>query len=60
MTDDLENVDARERTRIDVTDDWEVRFWCDHWNISPARLKQAIAKVGTSTEDVARELGKLS
>lgn len=47
---------AADRKRIDVSEDYECRYWAEGFGVSPARLKQAIAQVGVMVEDVEREL----
>ena len=49
---------ARDNDRIDVSQDYECRYWSEKWNISPEELKRAVSKAGVMVKDVARELGK--
>jgi len=44
--------------RINVNEEWELRDWSKHFNVTPARLKEAVAAVGVMTNDVKRHLGK--
>jgi len=50
--------DQPDRTRIDVSQDHECRYWSQRFNVSPDELRRAAHKVGPMVEDVARELGK--
>jgi hypothetical protein len=45
-------------TRIDLDEDWEVRWWCDRFSCTEVELRNAVRKVGPSTEDVELELKK--
>ena len=46
------------RTRINVNEPWEVRWWSGKWSITEAQLRAAIAAVGPMVNNVARHLGK--
>ena len=48
-----------ERKRINVHDDYELRFWSKKFGVSPNELRCAVSKVGVFADDVARELGIL-
>ena len=58
MADDLKDRGARDRSRVNIHEDYEVRYWTEKWGVSKERLSQAVQKVGASAEAVARELGK--
>ena len=49
---------AQDRRRIDLSQHYELRYWCAKFGVSEDRLHAAIQKVGTMADDVARELGK--
>lgn len=49
---------ASDRQRIDVSQDYECRYWAQRFDVTPDRLKQVVRKVGPMVGDVARELGK--
>jgi hypothetical protein len=42
--------------RIDVTEDFEVRFWCTHFNVGRDELLACILEVGPQVSDVERKL----
>ena len=48
-----------ERKRVNVHDDYELRFWSKKFGVSPNELRCAVSKVGVFADDVARELGIL-
>jgi hypothetical protein len=57
MADDLTNRGAQDRSRINVNEKHEVRYWTQKWDISEEQLAAAVKKVGVSVDAVARELG---
>ena len=48
----------QDTSRINLHEDWEVRFWSDKWNVSRPELIDAVKRVGIQVRDVARALGK--
>ena len=58
MTDDLKDRGAQDRSRVNVNEDYEVRYWTQKWGVSKEQLTAAVQKVGVSVSAVARELGK--
>ena len=50
---------ARPRDSIDVSQDYECRYWSQQFRVTPEKLKRAVSKVGAVIDDVARELGKV-
>jgi hypothetical protein len=58
MADDLSNRGPRDRSRVNIHEDWEVRWWCSKWGISAETLRSAVKTVGVMAADVARHLGK--
>jgi hypothetical protein len=49
---------ARERERIDMHEDYELRYWTQKFGVTKRQLEAAVREVGTNAEDVAIELGK--
>ena len=58
MSDDKSKTVA-ERRRINIHEDYELRFWSKKFGVSPIELRCAVSKVGVFADDVARELGIL-
>jgi Protein of unknown function (DUF3606) len=54
MADDLENRGAQHRRRVNIHEDYEVRYWTRKRGISKQQLAQAVKKAGVS----ARQLEK--
>ncbi|WP_119304696.1 DUF3606 domain-containing protein [Dongia deserti] len=49
---------AADRLRIDVSQEYECRYWAERFGVSPGELRDAVSKAGPMVEDVARALGK--
>ena len=46
MADDLKNRGPQDRSRISITEEWEVRYWTEELGVSAARLKELVAQHG--------------
>jgi uncharacterized protein DUF3606 len=57
MSDDKGKI-AADRKRIDVSEDYECRYWSERFGVSAEELKLAVQRVGPMADDVARALGK--
>jgi hypothetical protein len=57
MSDNLKGSGGQDRSRIDVSQEWELRYWTDKFGITPEDLKQAVRQVGDRVEDVERKIG---
>ena len=58
MADNLSKRSPQDASRINVHEDWEVRYWTDKWQISREQLMEAVKRVGVHVSDVAKALGK--
>jgi len=58
MGDNLSLRRPQDSSRVNVNEDWEVRYWCDKWNVTKAQLIAAVKAVGVSATAVAKYLGK--
>ncbi|MBV9076671.1 MAG: DUF3606 domain-containing protein [Methylobacteriaceae bacterium] len=58
MPDDLSIRRPQDPTKINVHEDWEIRYWCKKWSVTPDQLRAAVKAVGVSTKAVAAKLGK--
>jgi Protein of unknown function (DUF3606) len=56
MTDDTSKRGPQDRSRINTSEDYEVRYWSEKFGVSPEQLKAAVRKVGNSAEAVEWEL----
>jgi hypothetical protein len=48
----------RDRDRINVHEDHELRYWTKELGVTPEKLKQTVEKVGVMATDVRKALGK--
>jgi len=58
MTDDKTQRAPRDAERVNVNEDYEVRYWCMKWGVSEQQLRDAVKRVGVMSKDVAKALGK--
>jgi hypothetical protein len=57
MADDPTNRGTQDRTRINVHQEHEVRYWTRKFGVTKEQLEAAVKKVGVSARKVAVELG---
>lgn len=58
MADSLTKKGPADRLRINVNEDWELRWWCKALKITPEELRATVKKVGVMAADVRAALGK--
>ncbi|ADV27264.1 DUF3606 domain-containing protein [Pseudoxanthomonas suwonensis] len=58
MSDDTKQVGSPDRDRINLSEDYEVRYWTGALGVSEEQLREAVAAVGPTAEAVRRHLGK--
>jgi hypothetical protein len=58
MSDDLTNKGPKDRTRVNTSEDWEVKYWTKEFGVTEAELKAAVKAVGPMVVDVRKKLGK--
>ena len=58
MSDDLKQRGAQDRSRINTSEDHEMRYWSKKFGVSEDQLKAAVKKVGNSAKAVEEELAK--
>ena len=56
MADDKSKTGGQDRKRIDINQDYEVRDWAAKFGVTPEQLKAAVAKAGTWSDDVQKQL----
>ena len=56
MADDRTKPGGRDRSRINVNEDYELRDWAKKLNVTPDRLKEAVEAVGTQATRVQQYL----
>jgi hypothetical protein len=58
MSDNLHNRGPADRTRVNVNESWELRYWCKEFNCTEAQLRAAVRAVGVMAKDVRAHLAK--
>ncbi len=56
VSEDLTGRGMRELTRIDLDEQWEVRYWAVKLNVTEDRLREAVKAVGASVQAVREYL----
>jgi uncharacterized protein DUF3606 len=54
--DDLKKKGSQDRSKINMHEDHEVRYWTKEFGVSKERLQKAVDKVGNSAAAVRKEL----
>jgi hypothetical protein len=57
MADDPIKRGSQDRTRVNVHEKHELRYWTAKWGVTADRLREAVAKAGVSVSAVAKQLG---
>jgi uncharacterized protein DUF3606 len=52
MVDDLTNRGPRDRNRVDVNEDWELRYWTKKFGCTSTELRNAVQAVGVMADKV--------
>jgi hypothetical protein len=58
MSDNPHMTDYRDRDRINIHQDHQVRYWSKELGVTPEILKETVLKVGVMAADVRRELNQ--
>ena len=58
MADDKSKRGGQDRERINMSEDYEVRYWTQKFDVDEDRLRDAVDKVGDRARAVAQELGR--
>ena len=56
MADNLQQRGGRDRQRIDVNEDYELRDWSKKFGVTKDQLKEAVQAVGNESDKVERYL----
>jgi hypothetical protein len=59
MSDDRNLRGPQDRSRINTSEDYEVRYWTQELNVSEEELRRAVQSVGASAEKVRKHLGQV-
>ncbi len=58
MTDNKSIRGPADAARINVGEDYEVRYWTNKFGVTEAKLREAVKAVGVMSAAVAKHLGK--
>ena len=56
MADDKTTTGPQDAQRVNIHEDYEVRYWSERFGCTKAELVAAVQKVGVMVKDVEREL----
>lgn len=56
MADDKTMAGGQDRTRINISEDYELRDWSQKFSVTPEQIKEAVKKVGTNASAVEQYL----
>jgi hypothetical protein len=56
--DNTDKTRPQDAKRINVNEDYELRYWSEKYGVPADELRAAVRKVGVMAADVERELGK--
>lgn len=56
MSDDLKNLGAQDRARININEPHEVAYWTQELGVTKERLQQLVKDAGTSAKAVREKL----
>jgi hypothetical protein len=60
MSDDLTKKGPQDRSRINLSEPYEVQYWADKFGVSKERLSEAVHNVGHSAKAVEEEIRRLA
>ena len=60
MADDKGDRGPQGRNRINLSEDYEVRYWSQKFGVTPEQLRDAVQKVGNSAAAVEQELKRVA
>jgi hypothetical protein len=58
MADNLQSAGPQDRSRINVHEEWEVRYWTQELGVSKEQLQEIVKAVGPSAAAVRKHLNK--
>jgi hypothetical protein len=56
MADNKSLKGVQDRTRINLSEDYEVRYWCEKFGVTEDELRAAVKRVGNSAKAVDSEI----
>ncbi|WP_084156426.1 DUF3606 domain-containing protein [Desulforegula conservatrix] len=58
MSDNLKRKKPEDPTKINTHQEWELDYWSKELGVTKEKIKEAVKKVGNSTDKVRQYLGK--
>jgi hypothetical protein len=58
MSDDRTKRGGQDRSGINLSEDYEIRYWSDELGVTELKLQAAVEKVGPMADDVRQYLKK--
>jgi hypothetical protein len=58
MADNLQSAGPQDRSRINVHEEWELRYWTKELGVSKERLEELVKEVGPAVSAVRQRLTK--
>lgn len=58
MADNLQSAGPQDRSRINIHEEWEVRYWTEALGVTKEKLTELVKEVGTSASAVRQRLSK--
>ena len=52
MSDKLTDHGQRDRVRVNVSEDWELKYWSEKFGVDEADIKHAVERVGPMVSDI--------
>ncbi len=56
MADNLQSTGPQDRSRINVHEEWELRYWTEELGVSKERLAELVKEVGPTVAAVRQRL----
>ena len=56
MPDDVSKKGPADKTKVNVNESWELKYWTKTLNVAEEKLKAAVKAVGTRVEDIRKHL----
>ena len=56
MADNLKDRGPQDRSRINTSEEWEVRYWTKELGVTEEELRKLVDKVGSSADAVRKQL----
>lgn len=55
MADNLQNRGPQDRSRVNLSEDYEVRYWSKEFGVSEQQLRQAVERAGSPSVEAVKK-----